>query len=323
MSMFERTRTGLREMPSNAAWLLSQALKPAEAVGDAAAGARDQGRKVTAAVVDAAPVGDSVEIRARRAHDAAEAPGRPRSEQSRPRGVQGACRPRARGERARSRSRQGNRPRDDPGGQAALAEAEKAAAEYVKRERQEAEADAEEQRLEVEEEVEDEIAEAEGDAEASQRRAEEPSRTRPRRWRSQGGRPTRPPGRALSRAGGEPPGLAAPERGGAESERRRGSREGRRRPARTGSGNREAHRARARSGDDGRRSGCLQEAGARRTRGQHRDRKQVEHDEGRARRRHHEGRSSAGETRSEVMRLLRTKAEPDRLLDTVGDSLRL
>jgi len=70
--MFERTRTGLREMPSNAVWLLSQALKPAEAVGDAAAGARDQGRKWTAAVVDAAPVGDSVEIRARRAHEAAE-----------------------------------------------------------------------------------------------------------------------------------------------------------------------------------------------------------------------------------------------------------
>ena len=34
MSLSERTRTGLREMPSNAAWLLSRALKPAE-VGDA------------------------------------------------------------------------------------------------------------------------------------------------------------------------------------------------------------------------------------------------------------------------------------------------
>jgi hypothetical protein len=29
----ERTRTGLREMPSNAAWLLSRLLQPAEAVG--------------------------------------------------------------------------------------------------------------------------------------------------------------------------------------------------------------------------------------------------------------------------------------------------
>ena len=70
--MFERTRTGLLEMPSNAVWLLSRALKPAEALEDVATGARDQRRKITAAVVDAAPVGESVEIRARRAHDAAE-----------------------------------------------------------------------------------------------------------------------------------------------------------------------------------------------------------------------------------------------------------
>src|SRR6187551_2301530 len=70
--VLERTRTGLREMPSNAAWLVSRALNPVEALGDAAAGARDQGRKVTAAVVDATPVGDSVGIRARRAHEAAE-----------------------------------------------------------------------------------------------------------------------------------------------------------------------------------------------------------------------------------------------------------
>jgi hypothetical protein len=36
MSLSERARTGLRDMPSNAAWLLSRALKPAEAVGSAA-----------------------------------------------------------------------------------------------------------------------------------------------------------------------------------------------------------------------------------------------------------------------------------------------
>ena len=50
--MFERTRTGLKDMPSNAVWLLSRALKPAETLGDAAASARDQGRRMTAAVVD-------------------------------------------------------------------------------------------------------------------------------------------------------------------------------------------------------------------------------------------------------------------------------
>ena len=77
MQMLERTRTGLREMPSNAAWLLSRALKPAEAIESAAesatASARDRSRKLGAAVVDAAPMGgDSVEIRVRRARDAAE-----------------------------------------------------------------------------------------------------------------------------------------------------------------------------------------------------------------------------------------------------------
>ena len=34
MLLLEQMRTGLREMPSNAVWLLAQTLKPAEAVGD-------------------------------------------------------------------------------------------------------------------------------------------------------------------------------------------------------------------------------------------------------------------------------------------------
>src|SRR5829696_4618909 len=58
MSLAERTRTGLKEMPSNAAWLLARA--------------RDRRQQISAAVVDAAPVGDSVEIRMRRAREAAE-----------------------------------------------------------------------------------------------------------------------------------------------------------------------------------------------------------------------------------------------------------
>jgi hypothetical protein len=68
MTVFKRLRTGLSEAPSNAVWLLSKAAKPVEG---AAFDARDHGRRATAAVVDAAPVGDSVEIRARRARDAA------------------------------------------------------------------------------------------------------------------------------------------------------------------------------------------------------------------------------------------------------------
>src|SRR4029453_18540774 len=77
MSLSERTRTGLREMPSNAAWLLSRALKPAEVVGDAAHSAtveaRDRSRRAGAAIIDAAPLGgDSVDMRMRRAKEAAE-----------------------------------------------------------------------------------------------------------------------------------------------------------------------------------------------------------------------------------------------------------
>src|SRR5215204_312444 len=146
--MFERTRTGLREMPSNAAWLVSRAL------GDTAAGAHDQGRKVTAAVVDAAPVGDSVEIRARRARVAAE-----RAREAEERAVEAARESKAHADRAREVSERGQARIKDVERETGrevkqrVAEAEKTAAEFVKRERQEAEADAEEQRLEVEEEV--------------------------------------------------------------------------------------------------------------------------------------------------------------------------
>ena len=125
MSLSEQARTGLREMPSNAAWLLSRVLKPAEAVGTAAesatAGARDRGRKVKAAVVDATPFGgDSVDIRMRRAHDAGERAreAEERAARGRP-GIEGALRARSGGRRARSRTLEGGRPGDEPDGQAA------------------------------------------------------------------------------------------------------------------------------------------------------------------------------------------------------------
>jgi len=174
MSVFERTRTGLREMPSNAAWLLSHVTKPADAIGGAAAGAREKGRKVTAAVVDAAPVGDSVEIRARRAHDAAE-----RAREAEERAVEAARESKVLADRAREVSERGRVRLKQVDLETSrqvkqrVAEAQRAAEEFVRREREDAEADAEELREEVEEEVEEEIAEAESDAEASQRRAEE------------------------------------------------------------------------------------------------------------------------------------------------------
>jgi chromosome segregation ATPase len=171
MTVFERARTGLREMPSNAAWLLSKAANPAEG---AASGVRDQGRRVTAAVVDAAPVGDSVEIRVRRARDAAE-----HARDAEARAVEAARE--AKGlaeialhvsERGRARINEVERETSREVKQR-VAEAERAAAELIRGEREAAEADAEDELREVEEEVEDEIAEATGEAEASQQRAEE------------------------------------------------------------------------------------------------------------------------------------------------------
>ena len=173
-AVFERTKTGLREMPSNAAWLLSKALTPAEAIGEAAAGARDQGRKVTAAVVDAAPVGDSVEIRARRARDAAD-----RAREAEERAVEAARESKALADHAREVSQHGHARIKEVDRETTrevkqrVAQAQREADEYVKRERQAAEADAEEERREVEEEVEHEVSQAESAAEASQRRAEE------------------------------------------------------------------------------------------------------------------------------------------------------
>src|SRR5215213_7489399 len=59
MSLLEQTRTGLREMPSNAAWLMSRA--------------RDRRRKISAPVVDVVRGdGGSVDVRLKHAREAAE-----------------------------------------------------------------------------------------------------------------------------------------------------------------------------------------------------------------------------------------------------------
>ena len=65
----ESAGTGLRELPANAAWLLSQVL-PSEA--GPVAETRDAARRLKASVEDAAPIGDSVETRMKRASTAAE-----------------------------------------------------------------------------------------------------------------------------------------------------------------------------------------------------------------------------------------------------------
>ena len=75
MSLLTHTRTGIREMPSNAAWLLSKIRQArgerGHAAESAAAGTRDTGYKARAAIADATPLGgDSVHVRMRRAQDA-------------------------------------------------------------------------------------------------------------------------------------------------------------------------------------------------------------------------------------------------------------
>lgn len=179
MSLSERTRTGLKEMPSNAAWLLARALRPAGAVGDAAesatAQARDRGRKVTAAVLDAAPVGgDSVEVRMRRAREAAE-----RARDAEERAVEAAQESKDRSDHARRVSERGRARLAEVERENArrikrrAADAQKAADEAVRRERQEAQADADAEQQAVQAEVDDEREDAERDAEESQARAEE------------------------------------------------------------------------------------------------------------------------------------------------------
>src|SRR5687768_6917444 len=89
MSLSERARTGLREMPSNAAWLVSRA--------------RDQRRRVGAAVVDAGPIGgDSVEVRMKRAREAAE-----RAREAEERALQATQEAKDRSEHARQVSERG------------------------------------------------------------------------------------------------------------------------------------------------------------------------------------------------------------------------
>jgi chromosome segregation ATPase len=179
MSLSEQAKTGLREMPSNAAWLLSRAVKPAGTVGSAAesvtAGVRDRERKVRAAMADATPLGgDSIEIRMKRAQDAAE-----RAREAKERAVEAAqessdCVDHARevSERGRVRLKEVDRETARRVKQR-VAEAQKAADEAVKQERQAAEADAQSELQEVQAEVDDAIEEAQNEAESAKQKADE------------------------------------------------------------------------------------------------------------------------------------------------------
>jgi colicin import membrane protein len=160
MSVVERTWTGLREMPSNTAWLVSRA--------------RDRRRKVSAAVVDAAPVGgNSLETRMKRAREAAE-----RAREAEERAAEAGreakeCSEYVRQVSERGRARVAEVDRETSRWiKQRIAEAQKAADELVERERQGAEEDAQEERQEVYAEVEEETEKAEVEAEEAQGRAE-------------------------------------------------------------------------------------------------------------------------------------------------------
>jgi colicin import membrane protein len=179
MSLTEKTRTGLREMPSNAAWLLSRALKPAEALGDAAESAatevRDRGRQVSAALIDATPgTGDSVDVRMRRAREAAE-----QAREAEDQAVQAAQEAKARSDRARQVNERGRaylaevRRETERAVKQRVAEAQKAADESVRREREDALGTADKQRREAQAEVDAELQSAERDAHEAQEHAEE------------------------------------------------------------------------------------------------------------------------------------------------------
>jgi hypothetical protein len=173
--MLERTRTGLREMPSNAAWLLSRALRPLDSIEETVAGARDQGRRIEAAVIEAAPLGgDSVETRIRRAQDAAQRAREAEEEAKEAARAAKACAEEVRriSDRGRTRVREAEQ-QSDRAVKQRVATAEKAAEEFVKRERRAAEADAKDLRRGIADEVEKELAEIQREAEESREVAEE------------------------------------------------------------------------------------------------------------------------------------------------------
>jgi hypothetical protein len=179
MSLLERTRIGLREMPSNTAWLVSRVLGSKDAVGtvaeSAAARARDQGRRLTEAVADVtAAGGDSIQIRMKRAQDAAD-----RARDAEDRAIEAAQEAKERSdhalrvsERGRARVKEVDRETTRRLEQR-VKQLQKEAEEALKRELQAADAEAEEQRREVYAEVEDESERAQSEAEAAQQRAEE------------------------------------------------------------------------------------------------------------------------------------------------------
>ena len=179
MSLLKRMRVGLREIPSNAAWLVSRRRSSMDAVGTAAEAAavraRDQGLRLSEAVSDAVPVGeDSIQVQMKRAQAAAD-----RAREAEERAVEAAQEAKARSDHALHVSERGRARVKEVHGETAreqerrIRQAEKDAEALLRRERLAAQEEVEQRRHAVHAEVEEESERAQREAEASQQRAAE------------------------------------------------------------------------------------------------------------------------------------------------------
>jgi hypothetical protein len=172
----EHAGTGLKDLPSNTAWLLSRALQPAESAGNAAesaaSGTREKARKLKETVVDAAPIGDSVEARLKRARAAAERA--EQAEQDALEAAQEAKESAERAERTAAEDRAGllDLERElDRRVEERVTAARRAADEQVERDRAAVQTEADQELEARRGEVEQEIEGAQRDAESAQERA--------------------------------------------------------------------------------------------------------------------------------------------------------
>jgi colicin import membrane protein len=164
--------TGLRELPSNAAWVVSRML-PSEAASPGAPGL-DTARRLKASVEDAAPVGDSVETRMKRARAAAE-----RAQAAEEEAVAAAEDSKRSSEHARlvaenNRAQIADLKRElKRRVEETVKEARRAADERIERERADAQADADDELEHRQSEAEAEARDAQHEAEVRQQHASE------------------------------------------------------------------------------------------------------------------------------------------------------
>jgi len=171
-----RARSGISDLPANAAWLLGKVAGGANGVstGSPFEGVREGGRSVRNAVADTLPFGkDSLELRIERARDALDT-----ARQAEEDAVEQAQRAKADAEKADAVAEQGRRrhaqaKKDSAAGVAdRVKDAQRRADAMVAEERADAEAAAAKDLERVAKEVEDDNAEAQEKADASRERAQ-------------------------------------------------------------------------------------------------------------------------------------------------------